>query len=282
VIIILRKSKSHTDLIKILKGEKEINSIAQNVFVNKEVILTSLDKEKYLIVEKIEKDSVKLCDICDAPRGITVKSSEYSYNENKRNIQVLGGTNLERYNIKKGNKRKPNRYLENNDVRISQKSSIFTKERIIYQNIASSVPKIIATLETNNLPTDDTLNNLFILKPQISSKYILVLLNSKLFTFFLRYAIINCSTLTIHLDKPYVGKFPIRIIPESQQQPIIKLVDKMLSLNKRLNEIGDKQTSDKAKIQEEINITDAEINELVYKIYGITEEEKKVIEESLK
>ena len=29
----------------------------------------------------------------------------------------------------------------------------------------------------------------------------------------------------------------------------------MLSLNKRLNEIGDKQTSDKAKIQEEINIT---------------------------
>ena len=60
------------------------------------------------------------------------------------------------------------------------------------------------------------------------------------------------------------------------------MVDKMLSLNKRLNEIGDKQTPDKSKLQEEIRRTDAEIDELVYKIYGMTQEEKKIIEESLK
>jgi len=56
----------------------------------------------------------------------------------------------------------------------------------------------------------------------------------------------------------------------------------MFSLNKRLNEIGDKKTDERAKIEEEIKKTDAEIDELVYKIYGITPEEKKVIEESLK
>ena len=38
----------------------------------------------------------------------------------------------------------------------------------------------------------------------------------------------------------------------------------------------------KAKIEAEIKKTDPEIDELVYKLYGITEEEKKVIEESLK
>lgn len=34
--------------------------------------------------------------------------------------------------------------------------------------------------------------------------------------------------------------------------------------------------------RKEIEKTDAEIDELVYKLYGITEEEKKIIEESLR
>jgi len=56
----------------------------------------------------------------------------------------------------------------------------------------------------------------------------------------------------------------------------------MLSLNKKLQEIRDKETLEKQKIQEEIKKTDNEIDELVYQLYGITEEEKKIIEESLK
>ena len=56
----------------------------------------------------------------------------------------------------------------------------------------------------------------------------------------------------------------------------------MLSLNKKLQEIGDKNTLEKQKIQEEIKKIDNEIDELVYQLYGITEEEKKIIEESLK
>jgi len=56
----------------------------------------------------------------------------------------------------------------------------------------------------------------------------------------------------------------------------------MLSLNKKLQEIGDKNTLEKQKIQEEIQKTDNEIDELVYQLYGISEEEKNIIEESLK
>ncbi len=108
------------------------------------------------------------------------------------------------------------------------------------------------------------------------------MINSKLLTFYLRYAIINCSLLTIHLDKQYLGKLPIKNISLVQQQPLISLVDHMLSLNKRLNEIGDKQTVEKEKIEAEIKKTDNEIDELVYQLYGITEEERKIIEDSLK
>ena len=55
----------------------------------------------------------------------------------------------------------------------------------------------------------------------------------------------------------------------------------MLSLNKKLLEIGDKNTVEKQKLDQEINKTDNEIDELVYQIFGITEEEKKIIDVSL-
>ena len=55
----------------------------------------------------------------------------------------------------------------------------------------------------------------------------------------------------------------------------------MLSLNKKLQEIGDRNTLEKQKVEEEIKKTDNEIDELVYQIYGITEEEKKIIDVSL-
>ncbi len=79
----------------------------------------------------------------------------------------------------------------------------------------------------------------------------------------------------------FLEQLPIKIIPETDQQPLITLVDKMLSLNKRLNELGDKKTDERAKIEKEIKKTDAEIDEMVYKIYGITDEEKRIIEGSL-
>lgn len=53
----------------------------------------------------------------------------------------------------------------------------------------------------------------------------------------------------------------------------------MFSLDKRLNEIRDKKTEERAKNEEEIKKTDKEIDNLVYKIYGISEEERKLIEE---
>lgn len=55
----------------------------------------------------------------------------------------------------------------------------------------------------------------------------------------------------------------------------------MLLLNKRLNELGDKQTPERERFGKEIKETDEKIDQLVYKIYGLTAKEIKVVEESL-
>ena len=234
VIIIVRKRNEYAKT-KILVNFQEINKIPQEFFIERGLILTSLDKEKFTLVKKIENDSINLGSISEMPRGITVKSSEY-FNEQKSGlVQVLGGTNVERFLIKDGNKRKPNRYLKTNDIRIKQKKKkVFENERIIYQNIASSVPKIVSTLDDQQLPTDDTLNNLIITDENYPYEYVLAVLNSKLITFYLRYAIINNSKLTIHLDKPYLGRIPIK--PTNKKNEIIKMVQSILKNKKIIDE----------------------------------------------
>jgi hypothetical protein len=82
-------------------------------------------------------------------------------------------------------------------------------------------------------------------------------------------------------QKPvYVKKVRIKPAPDSEMQSIVRLVDKMLSLNKRLSEIGDKKTSESARIEADAKKTDAEIDDLVYRVYGLTKDEIRIVEES--
>ena len=58
------------------------------------------------------------------------------------------------------------------------------------------------------------------------------------------------------------------------------LVDKMINLNKELSEAI--VPRDKKLLKKQIEITDNLINHLVYELYGLTDEEIKIIEESIK
>ena len=60
---------------------------------------------------------------------------------------------------------------------------------------------------------------------------------------------------------------------------IVSLVNQMLVLQKNYH---DDKTLRKDKIKEEIENTDDEIDQEVYKLYGLTKEEIKIVEESLK
>jgi hypothetical protein len=83
------------------------------------------------------------------------------------------------------------------------------------------------------------------------------------------------------LDDYYLGKIPLPRI-KIDNSVFIDLANKMLSFKKRLDETGEKRTDEYAKIEDEIKKTNSEVDEQVYKIYGLTEDEKKAIEDSLK
>ena len=93
--------------------------------------------------------------------------------------------------------------------------------------------------------------------------------------------LINNSILTIHLDKPYIGKIPIKVVSNEKQKEVIKLVNAISELNEQLIKYSDKDIDKKQELTEQLNKTNEKINNLIYEFYEITEEEKKIIEESL-
>ena len=64
---------------------------------------------------------------------------------------------------------------------------------------------------------------------------------------------------------------------KSRHERIMKLVERILELNKKKHS-GKLAPSQLDRLEREIAATDEEIDELVYKLYGITNEERKIIE----
>ena len=255
IIVVKNKSRNDKTPTNVLTDFKLVNVIPQRWFKEHGGILTGLNKEMQRIVDKMENKSVKLATIAAMPRGAYVPKSEY-IQKSKNSCHVLGGTNVERYLIKNGNKRKPNRYLTINDPKLKSKQKIFEKKGIIYQRLTSSVPKIVATIENKKRPTDDTLHNLIITDNDYSYNEIAAILNSDLMTFYLRYAIINNSTLTIDLDVGYMGKIPIKRSTNSLSKQVLTIIkNKQIISDKRdelfkiiCNDVEPENTSKKLKL----------------------------------
>jgi len=61
---------------------------------------------------------------------------------------------------------------------------------------------------------------------------------------------------------------------------LAKLVERMLELHKRA--AAAKVPAEKTRIQRQINNTDKQIDNLVYDLYGLTEEEIELVDNSIK
>lgn len=84
----------------------------------------------------------------------------------------------------------------------------------------------------------------------------------------------------------FIEKLPIRTInfsdpaDKARHDRMVSLVEQMLDLQKKLAKAT--IPHEKQMIQRQINATDNQIDTLVYELYGLTEEEMKIVEESVK
>jgi type I restriction-modification system DNA methylase subunit len=120
---------------------------------------------------------------------------------------------------------------------------------------------------------------------KVSTLYVLGLVNSKLLFWNLRLISNKFRGGWITCTKQYFGTLPIRTInfsdpsDKSRHDRMVELVERMLTLHKRLADARIPQ--DKTMLQQQIDVTDRQIDGLVYELYGLTEEEIKIVEGKL-
>lgn len=119
----------------------------------------------------------------------------------------------------------------------------------------------------------------------ISTNYVLGLLNSKALFWYLKSISNVFRGGWITCTKQYVGQLPIYRIDLTKpnekfaHDEIARLVERILVLQKERLTVTPLEAFDHARdLDREITDTDSKIDTLVYNLYGITEEEKKIIE----
>ncbi|GAB4465875.1 MAG: hypothetical protein OHK0057_03220 [Thermoflexibacter sp.] len=98
-------------------------------------------------------------------------------------------------------------------------------------------------------------------------KYILSILNSSLGRILVKNYVVRLSERQFRMLAMYVNNFPIPPLTESEQQPFVALVEQILA---------------KKEKGEDTTALEAQIDQLVYELYSLTEEEIKIVENATK
>ncbi|MBU2594983.1 MAG: N-6 DNA methylase [Candidatus Edwardsbacteria bacterium] len=241
-----------------------------------------IPKKRFLIradlslINKIEMGTKSLGNICDVSQGIIVyKTREegeknlYIANtaENDKWVKLLDThSTVQRYNISWGHK-----YLKYGTwLWCPRESKYFTEPKILFVRLRNKSldRKLIGTLDKEQYYNRDNFNNIILIDDKYSLEYILGLFNSRLINYWYKSYFDN-----VNINPAQVRLIPIKVFDAKKNKTIkvkiIRLVKEMLKLNKT-PELRQRHSAD-------IAVIDQEIDELVYRLYGLSEAEKKVV-----
>ena len=338
IILLLKKEKRIEYDIKYINNIKafetqvyDINFFKSSQITEKDDLSIQFSKNEKLLNKILDhKDNLKLKEIIDFKQGIiTGGNKNFLVSEKLANCKkVLTGTDFNRYKLFDFNQ-----YIiyDIEKLHRPRKREIFeSKEKILLRQ-TGAFP--ICMLDTNQYFTLDTVHNGILKQENFNIKYILSLLNSKFIKFIYENLINESGKIFAQVKIIYIDELPIKNIPLEKQQPFIEKADKMLSLNRELQDLSQKfqrmllrkfdleklstklqewhlldfsdfikelkrlkvklslsqeseweeyfleEKSKAIAVDSEIKNTDKEIDSMVYKLYDLTDEEIKIIEE---
>ena len=338
IILLLKKEKRIEYDIKYINNIKafetqvyDINFFKSSQITEKDDLSIQFSKNEKLLNKILDhKDNLKLKEIIDFKQGIiTGGNKNFLVSEKLANCEkVLTGTDFNRYKLFDSNQ-----YIiyDIEKLHRPRKREIFeSKEKILLRQ-TGAFP--ICMLDTNQYFTLDTVHNGILKQENFNIKYILSLLNSKFIKFIYENLINESGKIFAQVKIIYIDELPIKNIPLEKQQPFIEKADKILSLNKELQDLSQKfqrmllrkfdleklstklqewylldfsdfikelkrlkvklslsqeseweeyfleEKSKAIAVDSEIKNTDKEIDSMAYKLYDLTDEEIKIIEE---
>lgn len=259
-ILLLENSKRNDYSIKYLKLDnlKCISSITQDAY---EILpasnfrkdkdckfILSIDNIQESIIEKINKKGKRVDSLFNVARGLPNTKVEY----NGITYKALKSTHVQRY------------YHDTNYRIIDTEfGELFKTEMLI---MPRTVYKLKATIKEPNIVLLDRIYYL-VGKVEMNYRYVLGILNSSLINYWFEYYYGTTKVRGNYFDLNgnQIKSIPIAIVSNGMQHSISNLVDQILSA-KKANPLADTSS------------LEAEIDRLVYELYGLTEEEIAIVE----
>jgi type I restriction-modification system DNA methylase subunit len=279
IIISLQNSQSDFEnIVAIRKGLSSgvFNQLKQGDFNNRGYIFDIFSNSKHRgIISKIKNDSVKLGSLCKHIRfGVVITKNIDKVVENKKaNNQwkpFLEGNEIGSYFIKYSGRYL---YYKKELLHRSRTPDIFETPKILIQRITGGEKPIKAVFDDQSFYNKESIINLILISgDEAEYKYIVGLLNSRLVNWFYKTSYTNESKLTVNLSKEYLSEIPVKPINFLNQKDLIKTVDKLIEFIKEKD-----SWNNEIKIAQ-VKEYERQINQMVYKLYGLTEEEIKIVE----
>jgi hypothetical protein len=228
-------------------------------------------------LKKITDKAMPLSNYCGAYFGIqTFDRTEYVSKEkkNKHFEPVIDGGNIEPYNLK------PSKEFVNyipSAIKSGGNETIYRQDRICVRQIGATP---VATFVKANIFTLNTIYNVYLNgKSKTDLKFLLAIICSKATKYFWKKNNSDEKKTFPKVKKEAILSIPIPTITKdnkSYQIDIIKLVNQLLTLNQQ--KATTKLTTQLEQLQTKIDYCETRINEIVYELYELTEEEIKIVE----
>ena len=178
--------------------------------------------------------------------------------------------------------RQPRREVPVPGWRGSPSPRLSKNEKMLDQQIGilPSLWTSVATSNAANLYYKDNLCGISSAGRHLCLQYLLGILDSKLLDQYYRHTFTEVSLNPTYLENSHRPVALAREAEVAKHDRMAKLVDSMLALHEHL--AAAKSESQKTVIQRQIDATDAEIDRLVYDLYGLTAGEIAIVEEASK
>lgn len=265
------------DVDDLLQSKYQENNLPQRNFYNNTSFIFNILSDS-ILNDKISGNTIRLGDVCQyISPGIDGDKDKNVFNRkiNEQFKPLLFGKDFGRYFT---NFRNNWIYYNRKNLNRARNEEIYLSPKIILQRISGGSRPLVGTLDVDKYYTFNSVNNL-VMKDNSTYgiQYILGILNSSLINWYYATNYSNKSELTVNISKTYLEQLPIKKANKIEQKIIVGLVSRIILLNNELHHIP--ENSNKwNEIKSEIEKVNEKIDEEVYKLYDLTQEEIAIVE----
>ncbi len=276
-ILTVKKESVDGYKIQIYQRDNEKFSFVQSIYpkvfktLPNKIFNVRLTQPSFRVLQKILRAGICLKEVARIKRGMEIGKS--TIRSTKSGVPVLIGEDTNRYHIAYQGTVAPPNHSE-----VKRLSNEHKSEKILIRRVA---PTLIAALDNKQFLF--TKNLYSVISEEVSMKYLMALINSKVLRFFFRsYFTTKKEDIFPEIQVYQLEQLPIPMLDLSKPsekavyERIVKLVEQMMSVKERY--AAAKSEQEQLRLERLATGLDRQIDEAVYALYGLTEEDIAIVE----